>query len=611
MIQFKWTFLLLILMSATNSLFGQTVNVDGFVYLENQVSHDNVQIVFKRIVPSTLSDTAYTNSSGYFTKTIEQGTYTVYYSKPGFITDSIVGEALYSNITLQSDTLAEAGLCGLLSGVISAGTYKVGCDIEVASGDTLILEPGVKLMFEYMVEFTINGLLLASGTEADSIYFTKYAGDTRTWKGVKINDASNDNTIISYARIEYSHDKGIEVYNASPQLLHLVLENNTGAYYNDQNSDDAGAGIYLDNSSPTLKNIVFKNNYARAGSCIKARSSVFEIIDCEFINNDSFLSAAIGLWYYSVVEITNSIIRNNTRTFIPMEGGASGVRVDMSTLVVRNSIVANNQHAGIEGFDAKIKSINTLYTNNNGFDVNLWIAIGEGIKVEDSELNVINSIFTNHESYGIGNYPTNTVKVNRSCFWNNKTAFMFAPSDFIGDIVTVNMNGDSCDAYLNIFEDPLLNDTSTMDFTLNMSSPCIDAGINDSIDFSSDLIGNMRIFDGKNDNDTIVDMGPYEFGSIPVPEPEPEDPTGLFEKTAYNDVEMYPNPSNGKFTLVNGQSVIDRIEIYNLLGEKNHEAINVNQHTIHEVDISGFPRGLYFVKIYSGANAYTMKMIVQ
>jgi len=40
----------------------------------------------------------------------------------------------------------------------------------------------------------------------------------------------------------------------------------------------------------------------------------------------------------------------------------------------------------------------------------------------------------------------------------------------------VNVNGDSCDQYFNIFLDPMFADTSTGDYHLTAGSPCIDVG---------------------------------------------------------------------------------------------------------------------------------------
>ena len=70
------------------------------------------------------------------------------------------------------------------------------------------------------------------------------------------------------------------------------------------------------------------------------------------------------------------------------------------------------------------------------------------------------------------------------------------------------------------------------------NSPCIDAGINDSVQVETDINGNNRIMDGNNDNDSIVDMGAYESD-------------GLWNNIQASNkqsekIMIYPNPCNGR-----------------------------------------------------------------
>jgi len=76
---------------------------------------------------------------------------------------------------------------------------------------------------------------------------------------------------------------------------------------------------------------------------------------------------------------------------------------------------------------------------------------------------------------------------------------------------------------------------------------------------------------------------------------------------------VYPNPSNGKFTAkIEGlQQANCKLSICNLLGIEIHNAFFNLQTTTVDIDLSNFPKGLYFVKMYDGTNNYTQKIIIE
>ena len=68
----------------------------------------------------------------------------------------------------------------------------------------------------------------------------------------------------------------------------------------------------------------------------------------------------------------------------------------------------------------------------------------------------------------------------------------------------------------NIDSDPLFTFENDNPYSLDSLSLCIDTGIPDTTGLNineTDLIGNIRIWDGNNDNIAIIDMGAYEFNS--------------------------------------------------------------------------------------------------
>lgn len=77
-------------------------------------------------------------------------------------------------------------------------------------------------------------------------------------------------------------------------------------------------------------------------------------------------------------------------------------------------------------------------------------------------------------------------------------------------------------------------------------------------------------------------------------------------------ISIYPNPTNGVITVVNAdkQNQLESIEIINVLGEKIYSA-SLKLQASKEIDLSGFPDGIYVIKIYSGESVHTEKIVKQ
>jgi len=88
-------------------------------------------------------------------------------------------------------------------------------------------------------------------------------------------------------------------------------------------------------------------------------------------------------------------------------------------------------------------------------------------------------------------------------------------------------------------------------------------------------------------------------------------PVGINELS--NDIpgiDIYPNPTSGKF-IVNSFEKIDAVKIYNILGANVYSINNLKQQTPHEIDLTGFQKGIYFVKIQTGKKLNTKRIVVQ
>jgi plastocyanin len=93
-------------------------------------------------------------------------------------------------------------------------------------------------------------------------------------------------------------------------------------------------------------------------------------------------------------------------------------------------------------------------------------------------------------------------------------------------------------------------------------------------------------------------------------------------ETSSEKINIYPNPTNGKFTLqykgsdthtgnLSGNDQQMNLEIFNILGEKIYGLPGFISQTSNEIDLSSVPDGIYFIRINDRKNIYTEKLIKQ
>ncbi len=82
--------------------------------------------------------------------------------------------------------------------------------------------------------------------------------------------------------------------------------------------------------------------------------------------------------------------------------------------------------------------------------------------------------------------------------------------------------------------------------------------------------------------------------------------TGIENLQSINEqLLIYPNPGNGIFK-IKSETSINYLEVFNCVGERVFSMQDNNS----PIDISDKPRGIYFVRIYSGEKHYTLKFIL-
>ncbi len=193
---------------------------------------------------------------------------------------------------------------GDISGTLTCtgGPYNVFGDITVPAGEELILEPCVYLIFQGDYRLTVNGRLLAEGTEEDVITF--YPADKNTgWQGIRFYDSNTnglDSSKLVHCNIRngnanggYGNDNnggGLFLFNSSDVLIDhcQFLENK---------AETSGGAMFLTSgSSPVISNSIFSNNSALNGGAIWCYDNTNpDLINCNFLNNAAENGGVIGM----------------------------------------------------------------------------------------------------------------------------------------------------------------------------------------------------------------------------------------------------------------------------------------------------------------------------
>ena len=83
---------------------------------------------------------------------------------------------------------------------------------------------------------------------------------------------------------------------------------------------------------------------------------------------------------------------------------------------------------------------------------------------------------------------------------------------------------------------------------------------------------------------------------------------GVNEHNEDLDFKIYPNPTNGIFTISQNNTNKTEIEIYNMLGILIYKTLTINKHTI--IDLSNQPKGIYIVHAIDNNRIVTNKKVV-
>ena len=138
-------------------LFGTIYNVSGVVQLEDQISnsdnHDGVKVRFLDLSNNlTPEDSTTTSETGSYSINISPGYYLVEWTKTGYVPMELGGLALAENTVLDTIIMIPGEILEVSGDILTTTwttsfVYYVTDDLTVPEGETLTIDPGVRVKF--------------------------------------------------------------------------------------------------------------------------------------------------------------------------------------------------------------------------------------------------------------------------------------------------------------------------------------------------------------------------------------------------------------------------------------------------------------------------------
>jgi hypothetical protein len=283
--------------------------------------------------------------------------------------------------------------------------------------------------------------------------------------------------------------------------------------------DDAGGGMYNNNSSPTLRNLIFSGNAANSGGGMaNLNSSNPTLTNVTFSGNTAGFGGGMYNENSSNPTLTNVTFSGNAAN----SNGGGMFNLSSSPTLTNVAFIGNTAISKGGGMDNIANSSPTL--TNVIFSGNAALFGGGGMRSIFSSLTLTNVTFSGNtaETQGGGMEHSNSNStLTNVIMWGNTapSSAEISHSDGTLTVTYSNIRG-GYSGTSNINSDPLFVDADgpdnivgTLDDNLRLQSgsPSINTGNNAAVPtgVTTDLEGKPRIQNGT------VDMGAYEYDNTP------------------------------------------------------------------------------------------------
>jgi len=274
----------------------------------------------------------------------------------------------------------------------ASSPYLIDGEIRIAYGDSLVIEPDVKVIFTGHYKLIVNGILEAIGNERDSIYF--FPSDTSVgWHGLRFIEAE-DVSNLQYCILEYGkspmqnmftkpasiiieefdsesflvNSDDFTPFDSNNLILLIIKAIDDGDKSFNKYWDYFGGAIFAYRSNPEVKFCTIKNNTVLLGGggivCFNHSDPLISY--CRIFNNSTVKGRGGGIYClnYSNPEIVNCKITGNRAG----HGGGLSCSNYSSPLIENCYIegnIADSQGGGIDIQNYSNPLIDSCVVRNN------------------------------------------------------------------------------------------------------------------------------------------------------------------------------------------------------------------------------------------------------
>ncbi|MCC5943028.1 MAG: T9SS type A sorting domain-containing protein [Balneolaceae bacterium] len=342
----------------------------------------------------------------------------------------------------------------------------------------------------------LDGVTITAGMANGGSFPNNHGG------GMHNDDGSPTLSNVTFSGNSASSGGGMFNNSGSPIFTNVTFRSNTAS--------SGGGMCNFASSSPTLTNVIFSGNSAdsQGGGMYNDFNSSPTLINVTFSGNTSSSGGGIANIQGSSPTLANVTFLGNLAEF---DGGGM-INFNQSDPILINvsfsGNLANNEGGGIYNLSTSTPTlINVTISGNEA-------TIGGGMSNSASSPTLANVIIWGNSGESIFNSSASIPEISHSLIEGSGGS----GGDWVTSIGTDGGN--------NIDADPAFADPDDGDYTLQSTSPAINAGDPNTdlslfpggLDNPIDLAGNPRVFDGLIQ---IIDMGAYEFQGEPILKPEP------------------------------------------------------------------------------------------